>query len=715
MRKPFIWLIASIVLVILALTFAFSINKVTIAAAATALGDKGWSADFSENLAMDSIQQGHVYVTDQNGEKVNPELQFQMGNKKLKVDGLQPGSYILHVDKKAFNRKGYNVLEKDKIEFTVYETIESVKTEADLTAYFENAKNMQYIFHGGMEAEEESASMDAAKSSSASGSADHSTTNVQVEGVDESDIVKTDGNYMYTISDNQQVQIVDVRNPQSMKIASVLKKDENYYPSQLFLQDNLLIVIGDKMFPFEQKKELSKKMLPINNMTTVRIYNVEDRANPKLMREVGAEGYLNNARKADNIMYLITNVYPDIWMKGEIEGDVLRPVVFDSTDEKTSKYMDLQDIAILPGATEPTYTVITAIDLTKPVESRLETKGFLGSSAQLYMNKDHLYLTAPKYDMDFSDRGSKAIIWNPTNMFTQFFKFKLDGASVDYLSTTELKGTVLNQFSMDEYNGHFRVVMTEGNMWDETNPSQNHLYILDGDMKLKGSVEGLAKGERIYSARFMGDKAYMVTFRETDPLFVIDVADPSKPEVLGELKIPGFSNYLHPLGDNHLIGFGYDTVAKKNPSGGDPLIITKGMKISLFDVTDFHNPKEQDTEIIGGQGTYSQIQYDHKALFQHHSRNLFGFPINVYGESEKEFEVNFKGAGALVYEITAEKGIVLKGDLVKDKAPGQQYEEWEKEVQRIIYSGDNLYTIARNGISSYELDSFQEISTLRLK
>lgn len=715
MRKPFIWLIASIVLVILALTFAFSINKVTIAAAATALGDKGWSADFSEKLAMDSIEEGRVYVTDQNGEKMNPELQFQMGNKKLKVDGLQPGSYVLHVDKKAFDGNFYNVLEKDKIEFTVYETIESVKTNSDLTAYFENAKNMQYIFHGGMEAEEESASMDAAKSYSASGSADHSSTNVQVEGVDESDIVKTDGNYIYTITDNQQVQIVDVRNPQAMKIASVLKKEENYYPSQLFLQDDLLMVIGDKMFPFEQKKELSKKMLPINNMTTVRIYNVEDRANPKLMREVGAEGYLNNARKADNVMYLITNVYPDIWMMDEIEGDVLLPVVFDSTDEKPSKHMDLQDISILPGATEPTYTVITAIDLTKPVESSFETKGFLGSSAQLYMNKDHLYLTTQKYDMDFSDRGSKAVIWNPTNMYTEFFKFKLDGTSVDYMSTVELKGTILNQFSMDEYENHFRVVMTEGHVWNEQEPSQNHLYILDENMKLKGSVEGLAKGERIYSARFMGDKAYMVTFRETDPLFVIDVADPSKPEVLGELKIPGFSNYLHPLGDNHLIGFGYDTVAKKNPSGGDPLIITKGMKISLFDVTDFYNPKEQDTEIIGGQGTYSQIQYDHKALFQHHSRNLFGFPINVYGESEKEFEFNFKGAGALVYEITAEKGIVLKGDLVKDKAPGQQYEEWEKEVQRIIYSGDNLYTIARNGISSYKLDSFQEISTLRLK
>ena len=118
---------------------------------------------------------------------------------------------------------------------------------------------------------------------------------------------------------------------------------------------------------------------------------------------------------------------------------------------------------------------------------------------------------------------------------------------------------------MDEHNGYFRVVTTEGNMWDDKKPSKNHLFILDENLKLTGSVEGLAKGERIYSARFMGDKAYMVTFRETDPLFVIDVANPAAPKVLGELKIPGFSNYLHPLDENHLIGFGYETVAEKNP------------------------------------------------------------------------------------------------------------------------------------------------------
>ena len=267
---------------------------------------------------------------------------------------------------------------------------------------------------------------------------------------------------------------------------------------------------------------------------------------------------------------------------------------------------------------------------------------------------------------------------------------------------------------MDEHNGYFRVVTTEGNMWNDKNPSKNHLFILDEKMKVTGSVEGLAKGERIYSARFMGDKAYMVTFRETDPLFVIDVANPAAPKVLGELKIPGFSNYLHPLDENHLIGFGYETVAEKNSGGGEPLILTKGMKISLFDVTDFANPKEKDTEIIGGRGTYSPIQYDHKALFQHTERNLYGFPIMVYDETGKDRSIDYQSSGALVYEITPEKGIVLKGDLLKAKKPGEQYSEWESEIQRMLYSKDVLYTVSMKKINNFSLDTFAPIGGMTI-
>lgn len=450
----------------------------------------------------------------------------------------------------------------------------------------------------------------------------------------------------------------------------------------------------------------------MNGMTTVRMYNVLNPNTPKLIREIGAEGYLNGARKTGDMLYFVTNVQPNFWIMNEIDGDTLRPRVYDSIVGDDPELIDYKDIAILPGAMEPTYSVITAIDLSSLVEGKVVTKGYLGGSEQLYMSEDNLYLTATIYETNAST--SNKMIWNPGTANSELFKFTLNKTTVTFQNSATLKGHLLNQFSMDEHNGYFRAVTTEGNMWDDKKPSKNHLFILDENLNTTGSVEGLAKGERIYSARFMGDKAYMVTFRETDPLFVIDVADPTAPKVLGELKIPGFSNYLHPLDENHLIGFGYETVAEKNPQGGEPLILTMGMKVSLFDVTDFNNPKEKDTEIIGGRGTYSQIQYDHKALFQHEGRNLYGFPVSIYDEIGKDHNIDFQSSGALVYEITPEHGIVLKGDLLKVKSRGEQYGDWEKEIQRMLYSKDILYTVSMKEINNYSLDTYAPIGSLQI-
>ncbi|WP_339252112.1 beta-propeller domain-containing protein [Sporosarcina sp. FSL W8-0480] len=719
-RKPLVWLSTASIIIVLVICFAFMIKKVTVSAAGTALTDNGWNAYFSEPLVTDSITAGYIYVTDQHGKKVQAEMELSKDGQIVQVRGLKPGQYTLNLDDRAVNGTFFKSLKLDKLEFTVYDSIDSISSAKDLKVYFETIRDMQNQTREGSIRERFELSGSAedsakAESASASASADYSSTNIQVEGVDESDFVKTNGDYLFTISDGTSVQIIDIRDSSKMKVASVLKMEENHYASQLFLHDDLLIVLGDKYEPYSEKKIAADMIMPANSMSTVKIYSIQDRENPEFIREIGIEGYLNSARKTGDMLYLVTNMHPYLWAMDTIEGETLRPVILDSKEEKEKSYLEFKDISILPGAMEASYTVITAIDLSTPETGKLETKGFLGSSNQMYMTKDHLYLTAMKYEMEKSPRGMEMMIWNPGKASTEFFKFKLNGTKIEFYSSAELKGTILNQFSMDEYNGNFRVVMTEGNMWDEKNPSKNHLFIMNDGMQQVGSVEGLAEGERIYSARFMGDKAYMVTFRETDPLFVLDVADPTNPKVLGELKIPGFSNYLHPLDESHLIGFGYDTVAEKNPHGGEPRIITKGMKISVFDVTDFHNPKEKYTEIIGGQGTYSPIQYDHKALFQHKNLNLFGFPVSIYEETDKEFELDYKGSGALVYEITPNNGIVLKGDLVKGKTRGQLYEEWESQVQRLVYSGDRLFTIASREISSYDLNTFNEIKTLKLR
>ena len=212
----------------------------------------------------------------------------------------------------------------------------------------------------------------------------------------------------------------------------------------------------------------------------------------------------------------------------------------------------------------------------------------------------------------------------------------------------------------------------------------------------------------------MGDKAYIVTFKETDPLFVIDTAEPSNPKVLGELKIPGFSNYLHPLDENHLVGIGYDTEQRMDSWSKEPFTVTKGMKISLFDVSDFANPKEQDMVIIGGRGTYSEVQYNHKALFRNEALNYYGFPVILYEEGKNE-DVKYKGLGALVYEITTEKGIQLKGNLITPAKANELYEDWESSISRLVYIDDALYTISPKEIKSYDLKTFESIGQMKIK
>lgn len=268
---------------------------------------------------------------------------------------------------------------------------------------------------------------------------------------------------------------------------------------------------------------------------------------------------------------------------------------------------------------------------------------------------------------------------------------------------------------MDEYNENFRVVTTKGVAWDERIPSSNSLYILDKDLKKIGQLEDLARGERIYSARFMNDRIYMVTFKETDPLFVIDGSNPEKPSVLGELKIPGFSNYLHPLDENHLIGFGHDTkITGGKGAGSQPVITTDGVKISLFDVSNTNKPVEKDTEIIGGRGTYTPLNHDHKALFIHKKKNLYGFPISIYKNKEgSQFESNFDYQGALVYKITAQNGIELQSQFTH-QTENAIYEEWEDTIERLIYIGDHIYSISPKKVDAYHIDGFKKAGELEL-
>ncbi|SOC10990.1 uncharacterized secreted protein with C-terminal beta-propeller domain [Ureibacillus xyleni] len=699
-----------LVVILVASSLLFFGKKVEVNAASTVLVNQPYIVHLSQSLEKDSVKKGDIYVKNGKGQKVEASISLHENRQSLSIVNTKTGNYVLHVEKNAFE-KSTTKTKTQKIEYTVIEKIEQLQSIKDLENFFKVAlsREKRNIEKAETTMAEESSNVAADK---ASGEPNHSTTNNQVEDIEEGDIVVTDGRYIYSIIENEIV-ITDAKNPKSMKVAHKISLEKNSYPTQLMMKGNTLIVILDQYIEMKKKDYISSI-----NMTKAAFYDVKDAHNPKLIREVAQDGYMNGVRLTNGILYIVTNKTPDYWIMAEREDVELRPYVYDSAESKSIKPMDIKQLSILPGSMEPSYTIISAIDVNNFEKSEVKTKGFLGGSSTLYMSKDALYLTAFNY-LPATFESSKMISTDmailPMASDTDIYKFDIDGTNVKLAGTTTIKGNLLNQFSMDEHNGYFRVAVTEGNNWGMVEQvSKNHLLIFNKKMEKVGEVRDLAKGEKIYSVRFMGDKAYIVTFKQVDPLFVIDLEQPENPKVLGELKIPGFSNYLHPLDENHLIGFGYETESRVDSFSKEPIVTTTGMKISLFDVSDFSNPKEQDTVTIGGRGTYSDIQYNHKALFRNAALNYYGFPVTIY-EAKGDYEIAYKGTGALVYEITAEKGIQLKGNLIKNAQKGEQYEDYNSMITRLLYIDNTLYTISPKEVNSYDLQNFKALGNVKLK
>lgn len=698
MKSKWFAIMLIIVLAIVPGIFTWIVNTdVTAKAASASMATQNWQASFSVALKKNKITEEYVYITTEKGHKVPATIELLEDQKTIVVKKLAPGNYQLHVKKEAFAQGGLNIASQT-IPFTIIETLTAVKSEKELQQYFKKLLTTQRVEVREEESLQSTASEDKATANN------ESTTNNQVEGVEEGDIVVVKDGFIYNAKD-QSITVVNAKDPKNLKVATSINLKDSQYISKLALYDNLLIAIGDQ---YIEKAGTA--------MVTASIYDISNPSNPKHVRDVGQEGFLQDIRITNDTLYLIGNMYPNYWMLQENNKTDLKPKTFDSMAGLEYKSLPLEKISILPNTMDGTYSLITAVDLKNGAKTTANTKGYLGGSSGLYMSENALYLTTPMYESNIDVSSEKRVmdmIWLPRSADTQIFKWNVDGTTLNFVGSTEVKGTVLNQYSMDEYKGNFRIFTTEGNTWNEKSTSYNHLFILDEHLKPLGSVKDMAPGEKIYSARFMGEKAYVVTFKQVDPLFVIDVANPKKPAVLGELKIPGFSNYLHPLDETHLIGIGYDTEQRYDSYTKRNFTVTTNMKMSLFDVSDFRNPREQSTVKIGGKGSSSEVQYNPKALFRNKEFNYFGFPVVLY-EAGKGDEVVYQGHGAQIYEITAEKGIVLKGNIIS-RNNNEAYENWEQVVQRVVYIDDTLYTIARNEVKSYQLNDFKLLDTLTIK
>ncbi|WP_394583998.1 beta-propeller domain-containing protein [Cytobacillus firmus] len=710
----------TLVLIILASFSFFNRLKIVSTLAGTneeliVLNNKVWEVTFSKELNPASVNSTSVYILNEEGEKEQVRLSLENNNKSIEIQPPDEGynlyspHYTLVITDDVRTKRGQNLNESVKTAFKVINTLPAIGSREKLNSYFSKMLKEERTFFSGrdMAVSEESSS---AKSSEDSAGTDFSGTNVQVTGIDEADLIKTDGTHIYKISENK-VQIIKAVPADKMELESQLTFSGGFSPYQLFIEGSQLIILGHSYKDVPEHIEeasVEKKIAPAFQSVKTIVYNIENKQKPKKIREADIEGSLLSSRLMDGKVYLITSYHPEYWILERNENADMRPRYYDTAESKEQQIVDYNEIKYFPGSQNANYINIAVLDLNagrKP----LAVTSYLGSGNEFYMSKNNLYLAATQYNNEIiADRQMP----HPD---TSIFKFNIKDEKVEFQTSAEIKGTVLNQFSMDEYNGNFRVVTTKGEAWDERTPSSNSLYILDKNLKQIGQLEDLAKGERIYSARFMNDRIYMVTFKETDPLFVIDGSNPEKPYVLGELKIPGFSNYLHPLDENHLIGFGHDTkISGGKGAGSQPVITTDGVKISIFDVSDTRNPVEKDTEIIGGRGTYSPLNYDHKALLVDKKKNLYGFPISIYQNKEgSQFESTFDFQGALVYKITVQNGIELQSEITHHTEDAI-YEEWEDAIERLIYIGDYIYSISPQKVDAYHIDGFQKAGELKL-
>jgi uncharacterized secreted protein with C-terminal beta-propeller domain len=307
------------------------------------------------------------------------------------------------------------------------------------------------------------------------------------------------------------------------------------------------------------------------------------------------------------------------------------------------------------------------------------------------------------------------------NEFTVIHKFSL-GTPVKYEATGEVKGHVLNQFSMDESKGFFRIAVTTGEVWGENPTSKNHVFVLDDGMNVVGKLEDLAPGEKIYSARFLGNRAYLVTFKKVDPLFVIDLSDATNPRVLGKLKIPGYSDYLHPFDETHIIGIGKEAVESETGN----FAWYQGIKIALFDVSDPTNPKEVSKYNIGDRGTDSYALQDHKAFLFNKEKQLLVVPI-LLAQIEKSKYANgevpgnaygdYTFQGAFVFNLNLENGFQLRGKIShanpEDLAKSGYYYGGES-VKRSAYIENSLYTVSDKLVKASDLGTLQKVSEAKL-
>lgn len=522
----------------------------------------------------------------------------------------------------------------------------------------------------------------------------------------------------------------------------------------------------------------------------VQVIDLKDITKPSVIREFLQEGTYISSRRINEFVYVITNKY--LYYYSDTQNkDYYIPAVKDSEAGETWEMLPVESISVIENQACSNFIVLSAIN-TKVTTTAVQTKAILGSGDKIYASPSNIYVASTRYtyqpassqvtesgaavtavpgetsaaQKDGTAVGSgtatvtggavtsggtasasgDVVIPSDTKdvfkifeapvytVFTDIYRFEIKDATISPKGSGVVPGYVLNQFAMDEYNGYFRIATTTGDSWrSDQYTSMNNVYILDASLKVAGKIEGLATRETIKSVRFMGTKAYLVTFRTVDPLFVLDLSDPAKPLVKGELKIPGYSEYLHPISDTLVIGFGKDAMVQND------MAFYLGVKVSVFDVSNLTSPKEISSMIIGGRGTYTELAFNHKALLYSKDKNIIGFPITIYQVPPIQQSDPFAYGvptftGYLVLGLTSDNKLYERGRVshyslqipegytTQTKDRPETWIEFEKmyvnsylyTVSRGMYIGNTLFTVSNAMVKANSLADFKDIGKMDL-
>ena len=636
----------------------------------------------------------------------------------------------------------------------------SFKDENELLSFINSHESSSYGYYGGQRGGmvlEDAIATKQASAQAPDAETDFSKTNNQETGVDEADILKTDGEYIYTITD-KTLYILKAHPAEDADVVSKITFKNR--PTSLFVKDDKLAVFGN-IDNLDEIKQLD--FSPRSGLTFFNVYDISEREEPELEKEYKFEGRYFDGRMIDENVYFVVNSQP------RNRGIPPMPIIIDGPDKRHVPASDITYFNI--PYNNPTFITVHAINLENNENTDSETIT-VDYGQELYMSKNNIFITyterknehelqqeinrdllrsnlteedkeliekIKQTDNDvlsqaekerkimqvyeaylrFMDYDEREALEDKTEEklkekleemkyleYTIVNKLEVDNGEVDTDANGKVPGHIINQFALDEKDDVLRIATTVSARWSrldgQRTESENNVYTLDKDLEILGKIEGLAKDESIYSTRFMGDKLYMVTFKQVDPFFVIDLSNPKEPENLGKLKIPGFSRYLHPYDEDTIIGIGRNATSTGR---------SRGLKVSLFDVSDFEDPKEVASFVTQERYAQSTALYEHKAFLFSKEKNLMVIPAmnRYYSWRTEEREDGYNGA--FVFEIAKDE-IELRG-LVDHSGNANNY--YNPAVERSLYIEDMLYTKSPNLLRINAIDDLSSVKNITLK